>query len=212
MRSTGRSDRRGSQRAAQQTGSSDGGRPGSIGLSEHTGYPAGRYSVASVPSWYLTRRCWCHGPPDCSTSRWMCATKARARRSATWWMRWRTGVGVCSPKSLPVHRRRLVRSSGSAARGEVPDAGARGPSSASPLAGEDRRLARSRSNPCGCARNRASERARGAYGADQASSSHLLWPMHQGNAACPWIDRPGIQAQRCNLIGTQPCQVDQGQR
>src|SRR5205809_892860 len=41
--------------------------------------PCGECSVASVPSWSPTHRCWCHAPPGCSTSRWMCAMKARAR-------------------------------------------------------------------------------------------------------------------------------------
>ncbi len=53
-------------------------------------------SVASVPSWYPTRRCWCHRPPDYSTSRWTCMTRARVRRSASWSRRWSTGAGMRS--------------------------------------------------------------------------------------------------------------------
>src|SRR5260221_8269370 len=75
--------------------------------------PCGECSVASVPSWSPTHRCWCHMPPDSSTSRWTCAMKVCARRSATWWMRWRTGVGVCSPKNPSACSQRLARSSGS---------------------------------------------------------------------------------------------------
>src|SRR5260221_1742411 len=66
-------------------------------------------SVALVPSWYPTRRCWCHRPPDSSTSKWTCMTRARVRRSASWSRSWSTGAGGSSPKSLSARSRWLLR-------------------------------------------------------------------------------------------------------
>src|SRR5713101_911553 len=69
-------------------------------------------SVASVPSWYPTRRCSCRALPDSSMNTSTCATRGRARRSASSSRRWPTGASASSPKSLSARSKPLLPVSG----------------------------------------------------------------------------------------------------